>query len=308
VICLTAGDLSPLKTLESKLQAGVSVSLLAELERALFRLRAEMDAAEWEFFCVEFPGRSIFEVVRLGKLSSKRLKKGEFSFPGDVLDVVMADAFQARESIQHSPAHLVSAWEYSLPAVRSIRARKAYFSAEIADLIRTTVKPRILILGAGQAREADDAIRSSRIHHAEFVALEGSGELAEHLRRNYLAHPLKVMNLGWRDVAHSDLKLGWFDLIYSASWLDSTEDREAVSWLEGAASMLRPGGRIIASNFAPGSRDAGWIEACWNWHPHYRSEEQLARLALELKHPALGGHVVFQDESGAAAYLELHSL
>ena len=305
--CLTASGLSLLETLEQKLHADVSLSLLAELERELLRLRCDLIGREWETFCAQFPKRSIFNVLRSGNLTLRRLNDSNFAFPSDVLDVVMADSFQARPLVVHSPAHLISAWEYSLPASRSIRARKAYFSREIAEVIRTAVKPRILILGAGQMREAGDAIYGTRLQHVEFVAIEPDSAVSKRLRRNYSRHQLRIETGGWDDLADFTTGLGLFDLIYSASWLDSTDDLQAAEWLAAAVEMLRPGGRILAANFAPGSRDAGWIEACWNWHPFYRSEEHLAHLVMDLKHPEVRGHAMFRDESGASAYLEIHS-
>ena len=308
MIYSTVSDLSLFETLEQKLNADVSVSLLAELERELLRLRCELDGDEWERFCKGFPKRSIYQVLRLGSLTLRRLTGAQFSFPADVLDIVMADSFQARPSAARSPSHLVSAWEYSLPATRSVRARKVHFSREIAEVIRTVVKPRILILGAGQMREAADSIYEAHHKHAQFVALEPDPASCERLRQTYRQGHLRLQKGNWNDLAGFVPHLGSFDLIYSPSWLDSTNDVQAISWLGSAVEMLRPGGRILAANFTPGSRDAGWIEACWNWHPFYRSEEDLARLVMELKHPEVRGHAMFRDESGASAYLEIHSI
>jgi cyclopropane fatty-acyl-phospholipid synthase-like methyltransferase len=86
-------------------------------------------------------------------------------------------------------------------------------------------------------------------------------------------------------------RLAPFDLIYSLSWLDSTDDEQALRWLSAAAELLRPGGRILAANFT----------SC-------RSEEQLAQLVIQLKHPQVRGHAVFRDESGTSAFLEIYSL
>jgi hypothetical protein len=308
VICSTVSDLPLFETLEQKLQVDVSVSLLAELERELLRLRCELAIDQWNAFCRELPQRGIFQVLRLGSLTLRRIKGSPFSFPADVLDIVMADSFQARPSAAYSAAHLISAWEYSLPSTRSIRARKTHLSREIAEVIRTAVKPRILILGAGQMREAADSIFGTHLQHVEFVALEPDLAASERLRHIYSQHPLTIETGSWNDLASFVPRLGLFDLICSASWLDSTDDAQATAWLGSAVEMLRPGGRILAANFTPGSRDAGWIEACWNWHPFYRSEEDLARLVVELKHPEIRGHAMFRDESGASAFLEIHSI
>jgi hypothetical protein len=335
VTCLTASDLMLLETLEQQLSSNISVSLLAEIERELLRLRAELSVEDWRCFCAEFPNRRLFEILRMGTLTINRLRKPTSNCPSDVLDFVMADSFPARTSLAPSPAHLMSAWEYSLPASRSVRARKVYFAREIAETIRTAVQPRILILGGGRLREADDAIQSAPLHHAQFVCLEQtsaeresdgrkwngfssdrrgfnpagtSSGTAAHYWKAACPHALEIEEGIWSDLRRLSETMGRFDLIYSPSWLDSTDDSQALVWVGAAVEMLRTSGRLLAANFAPGARDAGWMEACWNWHPYYRSEEELAHLAMELKCASISGHAVFRDESGASAFLEIHAL
>lgn len=306
--CSTAGDLSLLETLEQRLSIGVSLTLLAEIERELLRLRSEFNESDWKCFCAEFPNRGLFQKLEVGTLALRRLDHSSSLRRADLLDLMTSDSFPARPSPSPSSAHLINAWEYSLPASRSMRARKTYFGREIAEAVRTTVRPRILILGGGRLREADDAIHSAHLHHAQFVALEQDADNSAYLGRTYFSHPLEIEKGGSSDLYRLSQRLGRFDLIYSLAWLDTSDDSQAAEWLAAAADMLRGGGRLLAANFAPGSRDAGWIEACWNVHPHYRSEEQLAQLSIELKCPSIRGHAVFRDESGASAFLEVHAL
>jgi hypothetical protein len=308
VTCITVSDPSLFETLEQKLQADVSVSLLAQLERELLRIRSAVSPAAWLAFCAELPARPIFQTLKMGKLTLNRLDSESFSFPAGVLEIIGADAFQARPFAAPSAAHLLSGWEYSLPVSRSLRARKAYFNGEIGETLTATVKPRILILGGGPLHEADDALSASRLYNAQFVALEPENTQISSLRRKYGSAQLQIEEARWSELPSLVPRLGTFDLIYSPSWLDSCDDKQCDLWLSAAVEMLRAGGRLLAPNFAPGSHDAGWMEACWNWHPHFRSEEDLAQLAMQLRQPAIRGHAVFRDESGASAYLEIHSL
>jgi len=182
---------------------------------------------------------------------------------------------------------------------REFAARKAYFAREIAEVMRIAVKPRILALGAGPMDEASDAIYAAHLHHAEFVAIEADSEIQASLRRKYSQSQFQVLDGGWNDLAALASTAGLFDLIYSPSWLDATDDRQARKWLAACMEMLRPGGRILAANFA---------HTGWNSDPCCRSEEDLAQLVINLKDPKVRGHAVFRDESGASAYLEIHSL
>jgi len=177
----------------------------------------------------------------------------------------------------------------------------AHFSEEIDEVVQSAVKPRILILGAGHLREADNAIQSARLHHAQFVALVQEASTSEVLRSTYRQHPLQVETGNWTDFSGLRDKLGTFDFIYSPHWLDWCDDRQAASWLRQAVEMLKAGGRLLAANSTAGSPDAGR-------HPHFRSEEQLAELIAELKTSSVRGHAVFRDPDGDSVFLEGHSL
>jgi SAM-dependent methyltransferase len=100
---------------------------------------------------------------------------------------------------------------------------------------------------------------------------------------------------------------GSFDLIYSAERLNLCCDEEALIWLEDAARLLRPGGRLIAANLTPGGRDAAYLDARWNLRPFYRDEHSLAHLASSLYDERLRGHAVFRDDTGAMAFLEIQA-
>lgn len=296
MIGLTASDLSLLESLEKRLGTEVSVGLLADLERELLRLRAETNRREWQQFCAHFSERPVFQILGLADLREQRL------------DRLMAAGFPARQTALPSPRHVVSAWEYSLPMSRGLRARKVHMASEIAELIRSSVKPRILALGGGRLSEADEALKSGHLHGLQLVALGLQPEEGEYLRKHYAVNcqrkQLQIEEGGWESLQD----VGDFELIYAPSLMDSTDDCQAAMWLEKAVECLRPGGRLLTANFRPGSREAGWIEACWNWHLHYRSEGELVELVVKLKCPAMRGHALFQDETGISTFLEIHAL
>lgn len=309
--CSTVSEPSLFEILDQNSSQEITISLLAEIERELLRVRADSSASDWDAFCNHFPNRRMFEILRLGTLTRNRLSNSsaeqQRTLPARAMHSVLSEAFQARPFSAPSPSHLVNAWEYSLPASRSLRARKAFFSREICEVLRTTVKPRVLILGNSLA-ETEHAIHSATLHHSEFVSLEDNPDTVKLLQARYSHKPLRVEPGSWFDLAALRPSLGRFDLIYSPAWLDQCNDCQSAAWLKEAVEMLHTGGKLLAANFAPGSRDAAWVEACWNWHPHYRSEEHLARLVVELKSVSVRGHAIFRDESGSSAFLEIHSL
>ena len=237
MICVTASDLSLLDSFEQLVPSEISVSLLAEIERELLRLRLELSPAEWERFCHAFPKRRLFETLRRGKLTQSRLSDSRC--PGDLLGTAATEATGANVP---AAANIIDAWEYSLPACRSIRARIKYFSREIAEVIRTAIKPRVLVLGGG-LHEAEDAMQSAHLHHLQLVALQ------QQLSSRQPHDGLRLESGDWSRLSRLQPYLGAFDLIYSPAWLDVTDDAQSALWLGTSVEMLRAGGTVGCREF-----------------------------------------------------------
>src|SRR5689334_18538384 len=69
-----------------------------------------------------------------------------------------------------------------------------------------------------------------------------------------------------------------FDLIYTVDGLDRLDDRQGTSFLEKAAQLLRPNGKLVVSAFAPDLGELAYADAALDWRPLPRGEGDLERL------------------------------
>jgi extracellular factor (EF) 3-hydroxypalmitic acid methyl ester biosynthesis protein len=71
-----------------------------------------------------------------------------------------------------------------------------------------------------------------------------------------------------------------YDLVWSAGLFDYLPDRLFVQVLSRLLRHVRPGGRLVVGNFAPGHETQLYMELVGDWVLTYRTGEQLIDLAL----------------------------
>lgn len=96
-----------------------------------------------------------------------------------------------------------------------------------------------------------------------------------------------------------------FDFIHASHLFDSLGTEQARALIRKLVDTLASNGRLIIANTAPDAPDAGYLEACLNYWPNYRSEEEMARLVDAVPDKHISSQCVFRDESGYSIFLEL---
>jgi len=90
---------------------------------------------------------------------------------------------------------------------------------------------------------------------------------------------------------------GSFDFIYSLNLLSELPDASVRQLLARLISMLRPGGRLLATNFTPENNELAIRRL------HLRTEYDVAHLVDGLTN--IVGHAVWRDSSERIVYLEI---
>jgi len=98
---------------------------------------------------------------------------------------------------------------------------------------------------------------------------------------------------------------GSFDLIHASHLFDSLGTEQARALVSKLGDALAPNGRLLIANTAPDIPDAGYLEACLNYRPNYRAEEEMVRLVDGVPDKHISSQCVFRDERGYSVFLEL---
>ncbi len=97
---------------------------------------------------------------------------------------------------------------------------------------------------------------------------------------------------------------GKFHYIYALNRLNEIHAPAARRLLAKLAAMLYPGGSLLVSNLTPEARDFGYLDET-QWHPVYRAEDEMARIANTIPDRDAVGHAIWRDESDTIIYLEV---
>jgi SAM-dependent methyltransferase len=286
---------------------GRYVPALDSLRVELNRCRAESSPAEWRAFCAEtFSAESVHRYPLLRLIKEGPLGSGSGLIHNPLILDVIYD-LNGVPGLLTPPANALRSWELHLDFCASLRARHFLFARELADLAKTVKAPRVLALGCGHLREGAIALTSDSMRASEIVAFDRDRACIDLIEREYDHPGLVTVSGSLRDFLNDSNK-GKFDFIYVPTLLDKLEDSKAAVLLNALLGSLQPGGRLLAANFAPDLKDAAYLEACLDWWPFYRTEEELAALLETKSTQNLRGQAIFRDDSEGSVFLDLQSV
>jgi hypothetical protein len=299
------GDLSAL------IESGQYLTALDSLRAGLTGLRAEALPHEWRTFCAQTFATAEFSRHPLSRL----LKAGPLGgicaeACGCVNHPLALDAIYGFDRVPQDltlAAGSLRKWELALGFCDSLRARRLLLERELNELGNTVRYPRVLAVGCGHLREAAAALSHENMRGGEFVAFDRDRASLALLQREHEYPGLRTISGSLRDLLGGGLTLGKFDFIYLSTLLDTLEDFRTSALLCALLPLLEPGGRLLAANFLPEVKDAAYLEACLDWWPFYRGEQELAALGNALC-PALRGQAIFQEDSGGSIFLDLQAV
>jgi SAM-dependent methyltransferase len=188
-----------------------------------------------------------------------------------------------------------------------LESRRTFLSEQLNEVCRENNSPRVLSVANGALREAETAIELCRSNGGTFVVLDGTGEPPDVCRPDYDNPFLRYISYPYGAIPSKE-NIGEFDFVYALNLLAEMNQQRARKTVASLISLVRPGGRLLVSNFTAEFGEAAWGYSRDAWGPIYRSEEQLADLVPNSREHQILGHAVWRDQSRAVLYLEIHKL
>ncbi|MCA8957797.1 MAG: class I SAM-dependent methyltransferase [Planctomycetes bacterium] len=191
------------------------------------------------------------------------------------------------------------------PAARAVRHRREWIAFTIDRVAEQAPVPaRVLSIACGHLREAELSAAMRNAWLEEVVALDSDPDSLR-VAAAHAPGPISTVEMSvGRLMARPD-PLGRFDLVYSAGLFDYLDLRVATRLVETMFAMLRPGGRLLFSNFLPTVPDAGYMESYMGWDLIYRDHEQLAETFATLPRDDIAESRVYSDPYASIGYVEV---
>jgi hypothetical protein len=301
-----------LRDLSALIESGQYLAALDHLRGGLTSLRAEASHHEWRTFCAqtfatdEFSRHPLARLLKAGPLGGICAETAH----GCIHHPLALDAIYGFDRVPQDLSPAASSlrkWELELGFCNSLRARRLLLMRELNELGNSVRYPRVLAVGCGHLREVASALSLECMRGGEFVAFDRDRACLMLLQREHEYPGLRAISGSLRDLLGGGLTLGKFDFIYLSTMLDTLEDFRASALLSALVPLLESGGRLLAANFLPQVKDAAYLEACLDWWPLYRGEQELAAIG-NASGLALRGQAIFQEDSGGSIFLDLQAI
>ncbi|MDF1862694.1 MAG: response regulator [Verrucomicrobiales bacterium] len=223
---------------------------------------------------------------------------------------------------------IVNAWILSCGAASAYRFRVGLLHREIVRTVRECSgagrKSKVLSMASGVAYEIQRYVQEpDHAGEVDFTMVDFSQVTLQEAERQYAslgAYPegvsVTMAQSSVIDLANQSRSTGSvltevmyepdgdFDLVYCAGLFDYLSDRlirKVIRYLHG---RLRPGGRLVVSNFTVKNPIRSWMTYVMDWNLIYRSEEDFEKLVRESVPE--GELRIETDDDGVEVYALVH--
>ncbi len=179
----------------------------------------------------------------------------------------------------------------------ALRHRRTFRGLNLHRLTGSISEPRVLVTDPGRGPNSADG--HERIHHVFLGTPPGSPHLPlSHPRHSEcISHLTKTLQIPGMQHSH--------DLVHALDALDNIDDASAHQIVPLLFTMLRPGGRLIVSSFAPGLPCRAYLEGFMNLWFAYRNEDKLWDLSTGIPRSEINATHISLDPDGLTVRLEI---
>lgn len=285
-----------------------AIPSLHALSRALRERRTALGEERWAELAGEAREHPLAVRLREDPLTD-RARARPRGYPGDAvaLDFMYAGLPSAIRQTTSRLGRAVFAYTAGCSAAAvAVRQRRNTLSLAIDEVAASARNARIMAAGCGHLREARLSRAVSAGTLEELVAVDGDREHLRVVGREFgPGSKVKTVFAGVAELAAGRLQLGGFDLVYSAGLYERLDDEEARAVTAALLGALRPGGRLLVSNFVDGFLAHELMQAFMDWKLACRDEEQLLGLASDVSRQARTSARAWRDATGCLAWLEI---
>ncbi len=227
----------------------------------------------------------LFKLSQLCPFTSHSFKKPR-GYPGDalLLDWIYQDyRLQNKPAFRSSNSSIYTTIS-NVPAAVAVRWRKQHLATLIDDVANQTPDANVLAVACGHLREAESSVALQRGLVKQLVALDQDTQSLSEVELRYTSQGMAVVPTPAliRDVITGKYKLDDYDLIYSAGLYDYLDDKVAKKLSATLFHALKPGGRLVLTNFLKDTHDIGWGEAMMDWFLIYRDQADIEAFADDI--------------------------
>jgi len=287
-------------------QSNGQLPLLKSLPSLLTHVRSEMTLPEWRAFIKN----AIWTHPIIDLFHQEPCTKRSFDKPrGYAGDAVTLDYLygitRLKDGASETEKNLFQ-FMFESEAAKALRSRYKIIGNRLQDIVaHHPTKPRVLSVACGHAPELG-LLPPELKQKLEFVGMDGDLETLTTLHSRNPDMPfLQPLHLPLLGLIKQKNKIGEFDFIYSSGLYDYLEEPIAQKLTRHLFNLLKPGGRLLITNFGAVTKDIGYMEAFMDWFLIYRTEKEMLNIVPSSFEENIDNIKIFTDSRKQIVFSEI---
>lgn len=257
--------------------------------------------------------RAFIEKIRLHPLC-KTLHNDAFTYRsfskprGYSGDAVLLDYIYGTEHFWSAPemngiGQRIFRWSTVSAACQGVKARRAIIADTINQVANSVHRPDVMSLAAGHLREAEFCSAIVRQKLKRLVAVDSDPKSVAIIGQEYGGYGVEPIHATAREIISGKVNAGKFDLIYSSGLCDYLSDSMCQRLALNLFEMLKPGGKLLLTNFVDNIESVGYMEAYMDWNLIYRDRIQMMSMTKRIPDRMLQSIQCFSEENFNVIFL-----
>lgn len=260
--------------------------------------RRTLRKAEWLEFVSRLRKQPIFETLQQDAFTHRAFSKPS----GYAGDAQLLDYMYGTEHFWPAPemnwvGDRIFRWSTLCSACEGVKSRRAIIADQIDELAKQKKKPDIMSLACGHFREAEISSAIIRRQLGRIVAIDSDQDSLITVARDYGKYGVETVHTNARELLLGRIQTGSFDLIYSSGLCDYLSDSMCQNLARNLFDRLKPGGRLLLTNFVENVEAVGYMETFMDWNLIYRDRIDMMQMLNLIPNRDVKQVTVYSEEN-----------
>lgn len=279
---------------------------LEQLSIDLEKLRIQTSKEDWLNFIKIAERHSLVSIIHEDPFMKRAFDKPR-GYSGDA---VMLDYVYGLGEMKTTPlGEQVNIFNRRASGCTGVIRRAQRIGLEIDNLVEKKPEARILSIAGGHSREPTTSLAFRNKKIGELVVIDQDEASLAEVKKCYSENNVITVHLPIKHMILGNLNnLGQFDFIYASGLFDYLEDVEAKKLIQVMFNLLKPGGKLMVTNFSPYTQMRAFMEIFCHWHLIYRDMQDLENLCITYNANQIATKKVYSDETKNIVFIEMKKL
>ena len=279
---------------------------ILELYAVLHLRRRQASAEQWSQ-CIELVRQHPIQTVIHEDAFTRRAFEKPRGYAGDA---PLLDHMYATEHFWPRPemswiGQRIYRWTTLCSACEGVKSRRQVIAETIDATAQRHKDAQVMSLAAGHFREAE--LSTSIIRHklGRVVAIDSDPQSLQLIDKDYGRYGISTIHATARELISGKMDLGEFDLVYTSGLCDYLGDSMCQRLALNLFRKLRPGGKLLLTNFLDNVEAVGYMEAFMDWNLIYRNRVQMMEMTSRIPERMIRNVSCFSEENYNVIFLSI---